>query len=87
MLQAGKMRGGMCMLLTIDVGNTNITMGVFAEEFLTGMFRMTTKRPRTSDEYGFMLLSFLSASSNFMFLLYSYPKKFSIKIRSIVNSL
>ena len=28
------------MLLTIDVGNTNITMGVFAEEFLTGMFRV-----------------------------------------------
>ena len=41
------------MLLTIDVGNTNITLGVFAGEFLQGMFRMTTKQARTSDEYGF----------------------------------
>lgn len=40
------------MLLTIDVGNTNITMGVFDHEKLTGTFRMTTKRLRTSDEYG-----------------------------------
>ena len=40
------------MLLTIDVGNTNITMGAFDGEFLPGMFRMTTKRQRTSDEYG-----------------------------------
>ena len=47
------------MLLTIDVGNTNITMGVFEEEFLTGMFRMTTKRPRTSDEYGFTICGIL----------------------------
>ena len=34
------------MLLTIDIGNTNITMGVFEEEFLLGMFRMTTKTGR-----------------------------------------
>ena len=39
------------MLLTIDVGNTNITLGVFKEEILLGTFRMPTKRPRTSEEY------------------------------------
>ena len=49
----------MRMLLTIDVGNTNITMGVFREEVLLGMFRMTTKRPRTSDEYGFTICGIL----------------------------
>lgn len=43
------------MLLTIDVGNTNITMGVFQDDELLGMFRMTTKRSRTSDEYGYMI--------------------------------
>ena len=43
------------MLLVIDVGNTNITLGVFKEEELLGTFRMTTKLPRTSDEYGIML--------------------------------
>ena len=47
------------MLLTIDVGNTNITLGVFKEEILLGTFRMTTKRPRTSDEYGFTICGIL----------------------------
>ena len=47
------------MLLTIDIGNTNITMGVFEGEFLLGMFRMTTKRQRTSDEYGFTICGIL----------------------------
>ena len=51
------------MLLTIDVGNTNITMGVFEEELLFGMFRMTTKRPRTSDEYGMTICGILEHRS------------------------
>ena len=37
------------MLLVVDVGNTNITLGVFDGEELNGTFRMTTKLPRTSD--------------------------------------
>lgn len=47
------------MLLAIDVGNTNITLGVFKEEELLGTFRMTTKRSRTSDEYGFTITGIL----------------------------
>ena len=43
------------MLLVIDVGNTNITLGIFRGEELLGTFRMTTKLPRTSDEYGITL--------------------------------
>lgn len=43
------------MLLVIDVGNTNITLGVFRGDELLGTFRMTTKLPRTSDEYGITL--------------------------------
>lgn len=43
------------MLLVIDVGNTNITLGVFRGDELLGTFRMTTKIPRTSDEYGITL--------------------------------
>lgn len=43
------------MLLVIDIGNTNITLGVFRGEELLGTFRMMTKLPRTSDEYGIML--------------------------------
>lgn len=40
------------MLLVIDVGNTNVTMGVFDGEELKETFRLTSKQPRTSDEYG-----------------------------------
>ena len=47
------------MLLTIDVGNTNVTMGVFEGDVLRGTFRMTTKQPRTSDEYGFQICGIL----------------------------
>lgn len=47
------------MLLTIDVGNTNITMGVFHQDKLLGTFRMTTKLPRTSDEYGLTICGIL----------------------------
>jgi len=47
------------MLIVIDVGNTNITVGVFNKEALTATFRMTTKLPRTSDEYGISLCSLL----------------------------
>lgn len=47
------------MLLAIDVGNTNITCGVFQGEKLLATFRMTTKLPRTSDEYGMLIHNLL----------------------------
>lgn len=47
------------MLLAIDVGNTNITMGVFDGRELIGDFRLTTKNPRTSDEYGVIIRQIL----------------------------
>ncbi len=43
------------MLLVVDVGNTNITMGMWEGDDFLGMFRMTTKLQRTSDEYGITL--------------------------------
>lgn len=43
------------MLFAIDVGNTNITIGLFDKDDLIGTFRMTTTLPRTSDEYGIFL--------------------------------
>lgn len=51
------------MLLVIDIGNTNITIGIYNDETLMGTYRLTTKNQRTSDEFGFMILSFLNASS------------------------
>lgn len=47
------------MLLTIDVGNTNITFGIFNKETLLTTFRMTTKQLRTSDEYGISVIDML----------------------------
>lgn len=40
------------MLLTVDVGNTNITLGLFKEDKVFATFRITTQMVRTSDEYG-----------------------------------
>lgn len=43
------------MLLVVDVGNTNITLGVFKDSSLLASFRLTTGISRTSDEYGLLL--------------------------------
>lgn len=51
------------MLMVIDIGNTNITLGIYKEEELVGTFRMTTKTQRTSDEYGILLLNFLTSTN------------------------
>ncbi|MEJ7616969.1 MAG: type III pantothenate kinase [Pyrinomonadaceae bacterium] len=40
------------MLLVIDVGNTNTSLGVFEGERLAAHWRLTTARSRTVDEYG-----------------------------------
>ena len=46
------------MLLVVDVGNTNITLGVYKKDLLIANFRLTTKMQRTSDEFGITLFSF-----------------------------
>ncbi len=48
------------MILTVDVGNTNITFGVFKGEDLKCSFRMMSKSPRTSDEYGITIKNLLA---------------------------
>jgi len=40
------------MLLVIDVGNTNTSLGVYEESALIAHWRLTTARNRTVDEYG-----------------------------------
>ena len=51
------------MIITIDVGNTNITVGVFNGDEIVASFRMTTKMPRTPDEYGMLLTNLLEQNS------------------------
>ncbi len=48
------------MILVVDVGNTNITCGVYEGEALKATFRITTKIPRTSDEYAMMFTNMLA---------------------------
>ena len=43
------------MLLAIDVGNTNITLGVFEGAKLVQSWRLLTLRERTADEAGLMI--------------------------------
>jgi type III pantothenate kinase len=40
------------MLLVIDVGNTNTSLGVYRDAELVAHWRLTTNRARTVDEYG-----------------------------------
>ncbi len=47
------------MLLAIDVGNTNITFGVFNGESIVARFRMRTKTEKTSDEFGVFMVTVL----------------------------
>lgn len=49
------------MLLVVDVGNTNITLGVFEGSNIKATFRLTTNTNRTSDEYGLILCDLLKA--------------------------
>ena len=43
------------MLLAIDVGNTNIVIGVFRGQALVHTWRLTTIRERTADELGILV--------------------------------
>ena len=47
------------MLLALDVGNTNITIGIFEGDNFKGIFRITTKLPRTSDEFGLLIVDLI----------------------------
>lgn len=48
------------MLLAIDIGNTNIKIGVFDGDKLLHSFRLSTLQRRTGDEYGLDILAQLA---------------------------
>lgn len=50
------------MLLVVDIGNTNITFGLYRDKDLISSYRLITKTKRTSDEYGFMITHFLEST-------------------------
>ncbi|MBQ9246552.1 type III pantothenate kinase [bacterium] len=47
------------MLLTIDIGNTNITLGVFNNDTIVRSWRLSTDITRTEDEYGVFIKNIL----------------------------
>jgi len=47
------------MLLTIDIGNTNIAFGVFEEERMHATWSIATDIRKTADEYAVLLLNLL----------------------------
>ncbi len=47
------------MLLAIDIGNTNITLGLYREEEMLRAWRLATDHERMPDEYGLQLLGLL----------------------------
>jgi len=50
------------MLLTVDIGNTNIAIGIFEGERLEQHWKIRSEREKTSDEYGLTLLNLLAVS-------------------------
>ena len=48
------------MLIAIDIGNTNITIGLFRESELVSTWRFSTDSQKTSDEYGLLLKQVMS---------------------------
>jgi len=50
------------MLLAIDIGNTNIVLGLFDKGRLKGNWRIATSMAKTSDEYGILALDLFHAN-------------------------
>ncbi len=66
------------MVLVVDIGNTNIVLGVYNNDELLGSWRMLTKNDKTADEYGMYILSLLQFNN------INYKKINSAIISSVV---
>jgi type III pantothenate kinase len=51
------------MLLALDAGNTNITIGAFEDGKLTGRWRLRTVHEQTADEWGVLLRNLFALNS------------------------
>jgi type III pantothenate kinase len=52
------------MLLTVDIGNTEITLGLFRGDRITAHWRLTTVTKRTPDEWTVTLTSYLTQAGH-----------------------
>ncbi|MEW5870943.1 MAG: type III pantothenate kinase [Chloroflexota bacterium] len=69
------------MLLTIDIGNTNLTLGLYAGETLGPRWRLATVHDRMPDEYGLQILGLLNHAG------YSHQDLTGICLASVVPPL
>jgi type III pantothenate kinase len=53
-------KGVTALLLAVDIGNTNVVLGIFEGEKVKASWRMQTERRRMPDELGLIILGFLS---------------------------
>ena len=51
------------MLLALDVGNSNVTIGAFNGEDLAGRWRLRTIQEQTADEWGILLRNLFALGS------------------------
>ena len=54
----------MSNLLVVDVGNTNIVLGIYRGDELVNSWRLATARERTADEYGILTKQLLGLNSD-----------------------
>ncbi len=66
------------MVLVVDIGNTNIVVGVFKGNEIIGNWRMVTRSEKTSDEYGTFILNLLNYNN------IDYKKISSVIVSSVV---
>ena len=69
------------MLLAIDIGNSNTSLGIFDDENLTEHWRIATDRERTSDELGVLIRQMLALSN------FDYQKISALIASSVVPQL
>jgi type III pantothenate kinase len=69
------------MLLVIDIGNTNTSLGVYREKELIAHWRMATARERTVDEFGVLSRQMFTVSE------IDYKKISAVIIASVVPPL
>lgn len=69
------------MLLVMDVGNTNIKMGIYQEDKLIDSWRLSSKPSHTSDEYGVLI------SNWFFHKGYNIKEVVGVIISSVIPSL
>jgi type III pantothenate kinase len=53
----------MSNLLVVDVGNTNVVLGIYRDDDLIGSWRLATARERTADEYGILTRQLIGDSA------------------------